>query len=75
MHRKPLHTLMSFILVLIVISLACATSQPTPVPTNTPEPTATETDPLQPPRRPPDLHQPPDQRKHPIWQPPSAQKS
>ena len=43
MHRQPLHTIMSFILVLIVISLACATSQPTPAPTNTPEPTATGT--------------------------------
>jgi len=43
MHRKPLYTLMSFILVLIVISLACATSQPTPEPTSTPAPTATET--------------------------------
>ena len=43
MHRKPLHTLMSFILVLIVASLACSTSQGAPVPTNTPEPAATET--------------------------------
>jgi hypothetical protein len=43
MHRKPLHTLMSFILVLIVVSLACSTSRAAPVPTNTPEPAATET--------------------------------
>ena len=43
MHHKPLHTLMSFALVLIVVSLACATSQPTPVPTNTALPTSTET--------------------------------
>jgi hypothetical protein len=43
MHRKPLHTLMSFIFVLIVISLACSTSQAASVPTNTPEPAATET--------------------------------
>jgi hypothetical protein len=43
MHRKPLHTLMSFILVLIVVSLACSTSQATPAPTNTTEPTDTAT--------------------------------
>lgn len=43
MHRKPLHTLMSFILVLIVVSLACSTSQATPAPTTTREPTATQT--------------------------------
>jgi len=43
MHRKPLHTMMSFIVLLISVSLACATSQPTPAPTNTAEPTATAT--------------------------------
>ena len=41
MHRKSLHTVMSFILVLIVVSLACSTSQATP--TNTAEPTASAT--------------------------------
>ena len=43
MHRKPLHTLMSFTFVLIVVSLGCSTFQAAPTPTNTPEPTATET--------------------------------
>jgi len=43
MHCKPLHAIMSFILLLIVVSLACSTSQAAPVPTNTTEPTATET--------------------------------
>ena len=43
MHRKPLHTLMSFIFVLIVVSLGCSTFRTAPTPTNTPEPTATET--------------------------------
>jgi hypothetical protein len=43
MHRKSLHTVMSFILVLIVVTLACSTSQATPAPSNTPEPTTTET--------------------------------
>jgi hypothetical protein len=43
MHRKPLHTFMSFVFGLILVSIACATSQPTPAPTNTLEPTATET--------------------------------
>jgi hypothetical protein len=43
MHRKPLHTLMSFILVLIVVSLACSTTQAPPTPTNTAAPTDTAT--------------------------------
>ena len=45
MHHKSLHTLMSFVFLLVLVSLACATSQPTPTlaPTNTLEPTATET--------------------------------
>ena len=45
MHHKSLHTLMSFVFLLVLVSLACATSQPTPTlaPTNTLEPTATQT--------------------------------
>jgi len=42
-HRKSLHTFMSFVLVIVLISLACATAQPTPTSTPEPPPTATET--------------------------------
>ena len=44
MHRKSLHTLMSFVFILIFISVACAILQPVPTLTNTPQPTVTETD-------------------------------
>jgi hypothetical protein len=43
MRHKPLHTLMSFMFLLILVSLACATVQSTPTSTSAPEPTATET--------------------------------
>src|SRR5688500_8213481 len=43
MHRKPLHTFMSFIFILFLISLVCATSQSTAAAINTADPTATAT--------------------------------
>lgn len=44
MQRNPLHSFMSFIIILIFVSIACTNLQPTPIPTNTPEPSSTATE-------------------------------